>query len=107
MKRYLALPGMTLALCALAIAQDQPSGERVVVPARNTTQPRIVDAKLVHGTITVKTYNGKEVIVETRGPGSRKEPPPTSDGLKRIDLPPRGLSVEEENNQIQIRAGAM
>jgi hypothetical protein len=108
MKRYLALSGMTLAVCALAIAQDQSTGERVVVPARNTSHPRVVHAHVTHGSITVKTYNGKEVIVETRGSGSqRRESERTVDGLKRIDLPPRGLSVEEEDNVIQIRAGAM
>ena len=108
MKRYLALSGMTLSLCVLAMAQDQPAGERVVVPARNTTHPRVVHAHVTHGNITVKTYAGKEVIVETSRPGSsRGNTDRTVDGLRRIDLPARGLSVEEEDNVVQIRAGSM
>jgi hypothetical protein len=108
MKRYLALPGMTLSLCLLALAQDQPAGERVVVPARNTSHPRVVNAQVTHGDLTVKTYAGKEVIIETTRPGgSRSNTERSVDGLRRIDMPVRGLSVEEEDNVVQIRAGAM
>ncbi len=44
MKRYLALTGLTLSLCAPGLRPGQPAGERVVVPARNTTHPRVVNA---------------------------------------------------------------
>jgi hypothetical protein len=108
MKRYLALTGMTLSLCLLAPAQDQPAGERVVVPARNTTHPRVLHARVTHGNLTVKTYAGKEVSVETsRSGSSRGKTERSVDGLRRIDMPIRGLAVEEEDNVIQIRAGAM
>ena len=56
---------MTLWSGPLALAQD--TDERVVVPARNTTHPRKVDVNLMGGSITVKAYAGKEVIVEARG----------------------------------------
>ena len=64
MKRYSALLGFTLMVGPLALAQD--ANERVVVPARNTTHPRKVDVNLMGGSITVKSYAGKEVIVEAR-----------------------------------------
>ncbi len=105
MKRYAALAGLTLTLCALALGQ-QPSGERIVVPARNSTRPRVLNAQVTHGSITVKTHAAKEVIVEAQSARSfsnREER--SSDGLKRIDLPPRGLTVEEEDNVIQVRGG--
>jgi hypothetical protein len=102
MKRTLALVGLTLAVCSLACAQDV-AGDRVVVPARNTNHPRRVDASLMHGSITVKAYAGKEVIVETRGAGSSGQSNQTVDGLRRLDLPMRGLSVEEEDNVVTVR----
>jgi DUF4097 and DUF4098 domain-containing protein YvlB len=106
MKRSLALMGLTLAVCALACAQDN-TGDRVVVPARNTTHPRVVNASTTHGSIVVKAYNGKEVIVETSsGSGSRRNTDRTVDGLRRIDLPARGLVVEEEDNVIQVRVNS-
>ena len=106
MKRSLALTGLTLVVCALACAQDS-TGDRVVVPARSSTHPRVVNAALTHGSITVKAYNGKEVIVEAvRSNSSTRRPDRTVDGLKRIDLPGRGLVVEEEDNVIQVRASS-
>ena len=105
MKRNSALLGMTLMMCSLALAQD--TGERVVVPARNTTQPRKVDVNLMGGSITVKAYAGKEVIVEARGSSGRpereREPDKAAEGMRRLDLPARGLSVEEENNVVTVR----
>ncbi|HLK69781.1 MAG TPA: DUF4097 family beta strand repeat-containing protein [Bryobacteraceae bacterium] len=107
MKRFLALTGLTFAVCALVGAQDS-AGDRVVVPARNTTHPRVVNAVVTHGSITVKSYNGKDVIVEASNSGSDRgrRTDRTVDGLHRIDLPPRGLVVEEEDNVIQVRASS-
>ena len=103
MKRLVALTGLTLAVCALVCAQET-AGDRVVVPARNTAHPRVVKASVTFGSITVKTYNGKEVIVETKGgqPGG----PRTFEGLRRIDVP-RGLEVTEEDNVINVKPSAL
>jgi len=103
MKRSWALLGLTLTVCALVCAQDPG---RVVVPARNTSHPRVLNAASTHGSITVKTYNGKEVIVETSGSSreDRRRTDQSVDGLHRIDLPSRGLVVEEEDNVITVRA---
>jgi hypothetical protein len=106
MKTTIALAGLALALCSLTPAQDT-SGQRVVVPARNTSRPRKVTARQMSGSITVKAYAGKDVIVETadgesrriRGRSGRETVP---DGMRRIDMPERGLSVEEEDNQINV-----
>ena len=110
MKRYLALTGMILVLCAGVSAQDSGS-ERVVVPARNSTRPRKVDVNQISGSITVKAYAGKEVIVEaaaSHGKGKVKEKENArdaaarADGLHRLDAP-RGLRVEENDNLISVR----
>ncbi|HTS27180.1 MAG TPA: DUF4097 family beta strand repeat-containing protein [Bryobacteraceae bacterium] len=107
MKRTLALMGLTLTLCALACAQEN-TGDRVVVPARNSTHPRVVNASLTNGSITVKTYNGRDVIVEVGNSGStsRRQPDRSLDGMHRVDMPIRGLSVEEEDNVIHIRTNS-
>jgi hypothetical protein len=108
MKRNSALLGMTLMVCSLGLAQDT-NGERVVVPARDTTHARKVDVSLMGGPITVKSYAGKEVIVEERGGGQsgvkpgKAVPDKAADGMRRLDLPPRGLSVEEEYNVVTVR----
>jgi DUF4097 and DUF4098 domain-containing protein YvlB len=100
MKRYMALTGLTLMVCALAPAQDN-TGNRVVVPARNSTRPRLVKASLQNAGITVKTHAGKEVIVESTS-GSRRRDEKNAEGLRRIDIPIGGFNVEEEDNVITI-----
>ncbi len=115
MKRILTLTGLLLA-GTLLWAQE---AERVVVPARNSTRPRVVHASVLNGSITVKAYDGKEVIVEA-GPGAKSlerereragrrgdgSAPP--DGLKRLDLPGRsGLEVEEDDNVITVHTRVM
>jgi DUF4097 and DUF4098 domain-containing protein YvlB len=104
-KIILALAGMTVSVCSPIFSQE---GNRVVVPARNSTKPRVVYASLTQGTIIVKTHSGKDVIVETgRSKEDARERERTYEGLKRIDLPPRGFSVEEEDNEIHIHTGPM
>jgi hypothetical protein len=101
MKLMLALSGIILTVCPLAVAQD--AGSRIVVPSRNSTRPRKVDVSLIQGNVTVKAYSGKEVIVESSESSRRRERQQESGGMRRIDLPSRGLTVEEEDNVITVR----
>lgn len=103
MKRQMVLTGLILTLCALAGAQDV-AGDRVVVPARDS-RPRVIKANVSNGSIVVKTHAGKDVIVET-GSGSESRPERTVDGLRRLNLPPRGLEVTEDGNVITVRLSA-
>ena len=106
MKRYLALTGLTLAICALASAQDNAG--RVVVPARNSSRPRLVKATLTNAGIVVKTHAGKDVIVESGSSNERKRERDErrSDGLRRIDIPMNGFNVEEDDNVITIHSSS-
>jgi hypothetical protein len=91
-----------LTVCALACAQEITGG-RVVVPARNTAHPRVVNAKVLEGSLTVKTSTGNEVIVETSRPReARGRAAAAPAGMKRIDVP-RGLDVDEQDNVVTVR----
>jgi DUF4097 and DUF4098 domain-containing protein YvlB len=94
-------------------AWAQDSANRVTVPLSDPSRPSLVSAHLLTGSITVKAYDGKEVIVEASsrgaeesrsgrhyGTGSKEET--STDGLKRIPMLATGLSVEAENNQVNI-----
>ena len=109
MKRYSALLGIPLVFCAIGAAQDT-GVDRIVVPARNTTHARKVDVNMMGGSITVKAYSGKDVIVEAanaRNSRRSNRDDRTPPGMHRIDLPAPGLSVEEENNVITVRMQQM
>lgn len=101
MIRKLALAGLILNLGALLSAQDV-TGDRVVVPPRNSSRPRVIKANVSNGSITVTTHATQDVIVET-GARNERRPDRTIDGLRRLNLPPRGLEVQEDDNVITVR----
>ena len=106
MKPYLAFIGLTIATTIPAMAQD-----RVTIPPGDSSRPRVVNASLLNGSITVKTHAGKEVIVEGTDTGGgrhgRERGPQELDGLKRLDLPgATGLEVEQDGNVVTIHTRA-
>jgi DUF4097 and DUF4098 domain-containing protein YvlB len=78
----------------------QTSPDRVPVNLSDPARPAFVKASLVNGSITVKAYEGKEVIVEARTRNEEREKP--SGGPKRLNISTTGLSVEEESNEVRI-----
>lgn len=100
MKRVLAV---LIAAGGLA-AWTQDSPERVTVPFSDPSRPKMVKVSLLNGGITVRGYNGKEVIVESRSHDEdsrrHREPPPA--GMHRIYGGGAGLQAEESENTITI-----
>src|SRR5579863_8780332 len=92
-----ALAGVAF-LAPQAGAQNGP--DRVSVNLSDPSRPAFVKASMVNGGITVKAYDGKEVIVEARTRNEERERP--SGGPKRINVSSTGLSIEEENNEVRI-----
>src|SRR6267154_4012933 len=81
-------------------APAQTGGDRIPVTLSDPSRPARVKVGMVNGGITVKAYEGKEVVVEARVRGhenSRNE-----GGPKRLAISTTGLSVEEENNEVNI-----
>ncbi len=87
---------------APACGQTQtPSGaDHVSVNLSDPARPALVKASLVNGGITVKGYDGKEVVVEARA--RNRESARSDSTMKRIPVSGTGLSVEEENNEVRI-----
>lgn len=100
-----AVPILCVALAAPARAQAQESSspDRVAVTLTDPSRPALVKASLVNGGITVKAYDGKEVIVEARARTRDRESSRSESGnMKRILVSSTGLSVEAENNEVHI-----
>jgi DUF4097 and DUF4098 domain-containing protein YvlB len=83
-----------------ALAQSQTSGDRIPVALSDPSRPARVKVSLVNGGITVKAYEGKEVVVEARV--RNRENARNEGGPKRLTISSTGLSVEEENNEVNI-----
>ena len=98
-----AMSGLAqLAIPMPARAQTQAQGgvDRIPVTLTDPSRPAQVKAGLIDGGITVKAYDGKEVIVEAHA--RNRESGGTDGGPKRIAMSSTGLSVEEEDNQVRI-----
>jgi hypothetical protein len=82
-----AIAAVTLGLVAGTTAA-QTGGDRIPVTLSDPSRPARVKVSMVNGGITVKAYEGKN---------SRNE-----GGPKRLAISTTGLSVEEENNEVNI-----
>ncbi len=80
--------------------QAQSGADHVSVTLSDPAHPALVKASLVNGGITVKGYEGKEVVVEARA--RNRESGRSDSTMKRIVVSSTGLSVEEENNEVRI-----
>jgi hypothetical protein len=99
---------LTTFLAALAAgnlrAQDQT---KIAFP--NSGQPRKLVVDSLMGSVTVRGYDGQEVIVETSGgtapkKNSRSEPPP---GMHRIGPANGDLTVTTQDNTVNIKASLL
>ncbi|HMD32171.1 MAG TPA: DUF4097 family beta strand repeat-containing protein [Candidatus Acidoferrales bacterium] len=81
-----------------------PAGtDRIAVKLDDPSRPALVKASLINGGITVKGYEGTEVIVEARTRSQQEEErSPAPGGMKRLSILRTGLSVEEDNNEVRI-----
>src|ERR1700686_5037561 len=96
-----AVVALSLTLSAQpARAQAQSGGDRVPVTLSDPSRPANVKVSLINGGITVKAYDGKEVIVEAH-PRNRDRDRDEA-GPKRLSISSTGLSVEEENNEVRV-----
>jgi hypothetical protein len=97
------IAAVTLGLSAgttLAQGQTQSGVDRIPVTLSDPSRPARVKVSMVNGGITVKGYEGKEVVVEARV--RNRENSRNEGGPKRLAISTTGLSVEEENNEVNI-----
>jgi Putative adhesin len=83
-----------------AQGQTQSGIDRIPVTLSDPSRPARVKVSMVNGGITVKGYEGKEVVVEARV--RNRENSRNEGGPKRLAISTTGLSVEEENNEVNI-----
>jgi DUF4097 and DUF4098 domain-containing protein YvlB len=103
------LGALALAMAGPVPAQDDPV-DRVTVQLTDPDKPASLSVGLINGGITVRGYDGKEVIVEARtslkkvGKWKKYEDKSgvNKSGLKKINVNSSSFSVEEYRNKIEI-----
>ena len=87
-------------LCAV-MAAPIFAQEHIPVPLADASRPVTLSIHLLRGSIIVKGYSGREVLVDSKG-GASREPETTHDGLHRIAGTGSDISIESENNKVSI-----
>jgi len=116
MKLLLNMIGTAL-LAAMGFSQT-PSADKITVPLTDPARPVFLKVGLISGGITVKGYNGNEVVVEENIRKSDDDDEDKEDseenehradhkGLHLIPNTSSGLTVEEEDNRVSINTSGM
>ncbi len=125
-----AIVAIALEFLGAQVAQAT-APQRLVVPLSNPGKPVSLSVSLIQGGVEVEAYDGKDVVVEARpseeesgesliGSSVREavaavvgrrsdeehdaDPAGKSKGMKRIPNQSFGLSVEEDNNEVEVSA---
>ncbi len=110
LRRFMSY-SLVIPACLAILTLDAPwgcaqdAGDRITVPLTDPGRPGQVKAGLINGGITVKAYDGKEIVVEARV--RTHETSKAEGNLRRVPMTSTGLSVEEENNKVQVSADSI
>jgi hypothetical protein len=93
-----------LSVLFIVILQNAYSQE-IVVPLTNPGKPGKLDVSLIHGSIKVTGYNGKEVVVNVTADSGKEKPSETNGTMRRIPNNSIGMDITEEDNHVKIGCG--
>jgi len=98
---------LILIACSGAALADTSDEDRVTVPLSDPSRPGSLHIGLVTGEISVVGRDIKEVIIEMRGGSTKERPvPDEARGLRRLTQS-ASISVEEQNNRVEVVASPM
>lgn len=95
---------LTLVVCAAGLWSQEGSG-RMTIAFRDPTRPGMVKVSTLNGAITVKAYEGKEVVLEADRRDTNERETEATKGLKRLRAGASNITMEEENNVVSVNLG--
>src|SRR5262249_31050966 len=102
--RSITMCGLAAFLAVSSLSAQDVNPDRVTVSWSDPSRPGLLKVNFMNASITVKSYAGKDVIIESTSSNRGRPRPPRPDGLKRIDTNGDGFVVEEENNVMSVTA---
>lgn len=94
---------MSLVFTNTTIAQSQ-----IAVPLSNPNQPGILEMNFIMADVTIKAYDGNEVVIRYEGDNLKTDNEKNStsrEGLRRIGGGGSGFEVTENNNRVIMDGG--
>ena len=106
-KKWLLLGALFLGAFTTGLAQSSEN-EKLEIPLSQPGKPGLLRVSILHGSIKVSGYNGKQVLVSygKRGETQRSRRD-ESDGLRRLPNNNLGLEVREENNNVTVKTSGI
>jgi len=101
---------------AVMVYSQENQVDRATVPLSDPSKPAVVKLSTFRGGISVKGYNGENVIVEAQVRSKMIERERTRErdqisekarGMKLIPMSATGLTVTEENNEVSIKVESL
>jgi DUF4097 and DUF4098 domain-containing protein YvlB len=105
MKTKTTLFGLFLiAAAGCLLAAEDALSDRTVVPFSDPGKPGLVKIDMINGGVTIKGYEGKDVIIDAKARGQvLGDKDASKHGMHKLQAPGRsGLDVEEKNNIMAI-----
>jgi Putative adhesin len=92
-----------LVLTSPGVAAQQAAVDRVTVPLSDPARPALIDVSLVHGSITVRGTNRKDVgvVAHPEADRPRRRMDANAEGLRRIPQS-AGFRITEEANRVRV-----
>jgi hypothetical protein len=98
---------LTMLLTGRLFAQDGEKAQQLVIPLSQPGKPFKLDVGLLSGSITVSTYEGKDVIIDVQGgEGRRSHGDERVNGMRRLDANNMSVQAEELDNRVTVHGDA-
>lgn len=104
-RRDVSIAALAVLIAAPVILGQEPAVDRVTVPLSDASRPALIDVGLVHGSITVRGANRKDVQVIARPEAERRgrRDDAEATGMRRIPQS-AGFRISEEANRVKVSA---
>ena len=119
MNKFEKLSLLSVLIFNTLVSAQTAGVDRLTIPISDPARPVTLRAGLMNGGITVTGYAGREVIVEARvraeeeqrekykNKGNKENDKNKAQGMRRLEITATGLTVEEDNNVIEISTSSM
>lgn len=97
-----------MAVLPLTMIQAQTNKtEQITIPLSNPGKAGSLTVNLINGTVSVRGYNGKEVVVgyTSSDRSTRRDVDVNAEGLRRIPSNNPSLEIREDNNTVKVETG--
>lgn len=97
-----------LVLGGMSTGWAQPDDNKLVIALSQPGKPGLLKVNLLHGSIKVSGYNGKDVVLTYSGRENRRlSNTEESGGLRRLSANNIGLEAQEEGNTVTIKTSSL